>query len=359
MTSIPAAPADIRSEWLSKVLSSDGASVVINRAEVTPVGTGQTGATYRVAVSYDERPAGMPDTFVVKLPSEDPAVRERVSLGYRAEHAFYTLAADTLAMPMPACYHCEIAREGADFVLVLEDLAPAEQGDQIAGCGPKEARLAVEALAGLHGPRWCDPDWLTFPGVTMPRADADFASGLGDIVRMATDITVDKLGDRISDSDRATLNEATDLTRAWLLLEPDRFCLLHGDYRLDNLLFDPDRTRVAVVDWQTLAVGLPARDLSYFLATSLQPGVRADSERDLVGHYHRALCGHGVSGYDEQQCWLDYRLGMLQVPLITMLGFAFAAATDRGDQMVLTMLERGARAIRDLDTLGVIRSLVS
>ena len=57
----------------------------------------------------------------------------------------------------------------------------------------------------------------------------------------------------------------------WLLAEPDRFSLMHGDYRLDNMLFDPDRTRVTVVDWQTLGVGLPARDLAYFLATSLRP----------------------------------------------------------------------------------------
>ena len=28
---------------------------------------------------------------------------------------------------------------------------------------------------------------------------------------------------------------------AWILAEPERFALLHGDYRLDNLLFDGDR----------------------------------------------------------------------------------------------------------------------
>lgn len=356
MNLLPTAPGDVTAEWLSAVLSTPEVPVAVRDINITPVGTGQTGATYRVEVTY-AAPANLPDTFVVKLPSSDPAVRERVSLGYRAEHAFYTTAADTLNMPMPRCYHCDIARDGADFVLVLEDLAPAVQGDQIDGCGDAEARLAVDALAGLHGPRWCDPAWLTFPGTTMPRADADFAKGLGDIARMATDITVDKLGDRMSADDRGTLNEATDLTTPWLLIEPDRFSLLHGDYRLDNLLFDPARTRVSVVDWQTLAVGLPARDLSYFLATSLQPEARAQSERGLVDAYHSALVEQGVRDYDAAQCWRDYRLGMLQVPLITTLGFAFAAATDRGDQMVLTMLERGCRAIRELDTLGLIRSL--
>ena len=45
---------------------------------------------------------------------------------------------------------------------------------------------------------------------------------------------------------------------------------------------------------------------------------------------------------------------MLQAPLISALGFAFAAATERGDDMVLTMLTRGCRAIRDLGTLELL-----
>jgi hypothetical protein len=129
----------------------------------------------------------LPDTLIVKLPSQDEAVRERVALGYKSEHAFYTEVADTLAMPLPYCYYCEIDRNGADFVMLLADLAPAVQGDQLLGCSVDEARLAAQALAGLHGPRWCDPAWLTFTGATMPRPDADFARGLGDIAVMAAD----------------------------------------------------------------------------------------------------------------------------------------------------------------------------
>lgn len=86
---------------------------------------------------------------------------------------------------------------------------------------------------------------------------------------MSADITLERLGDRMSAEDRETFAAAMGVIAPWLLSEYDRFALLHGDYRLDNLLFDPDRTRVSVVDWQTLGVGLPARDLAYFTATSL------------------------------------------------------------------------------------------
>ena len=131
---------------------------------------------------------------------------------------------------------------------------------------------------------------------------------------------------------------------------------MHGDYRLDNLLFYPDRTRVTVVDWQTVGVGLPTRDLAYFTATSLLPEIRPGVERDLVHRYHTALLGHGVAGYDLETCWHDYRLGVFQAPLLTTLGFAFAASTERGDEMILTMLHRGCRAIRDLDAIELVRS---
>ena len=137
----------------------------------------------------------------------------------------------------------------------------------------------------------------------------------------------------------------------WLLTDPDRFALMHGDYRLDNLLFDPEKRWVSVVDWQTLGVGLPARDLAYFTATSLDSQLRAAIERNLVDDYHQALLGYGVTGYDRETCWRDYRLGVIQAPLISALGFAFAAATDRGDDMVLTMLARGCRAIRELQSI--------
>ena len=235
---IPSSPGEVTSSWLAEVLDTDVLDV-----SVTPVGTGQTGATYRVTPTYSADRCGLPDTFIVKLPSQDEAVRQRVAGGYRCEFAFYTEVADTVAVPLPHCFHCEIDRDGADFVLLLSDLAPAVQGDQIAGCNAVEARLAVEALAGLHGPRWCDPRWLAFTGAMMPKLDADAAKGIGELAIMATDTTIGMLDERITAADRGTLCEAAALVSAWILLEPQRFSILHGDYRIDNLLFDPERSQ--------------------------------------------------------------------------------------------------------------------
>jgi hypothetical protein len=350
MPTIPRGPEDVTAAWLGSVLKAD-----VREVDVTPIGTGQTGATYRVVAVYATDRPDLPNSFAVKLSAQDDTVRDRVALGYRSEVEFYARIADRMAIPVPRSFHQDISEDGADVVLLLADMAPAVQGDQIAGCSPAEARLAVEALAGLHGPSWCDPRWMDLAAIAMPKpGDDDAAKGLGDISRMAADIVIDRLGAKISAEDQETLVAAMSLVTPWLMAEPKRYALMHGDYRLDNMLFDPDRTRIAVVDWQTVGVGLPGRDLAYFTATSLEPEVRAEAERDLVERYHRSLLGYGITGYDAETCWRDYRLGVVQAPLLVALGTAFAAMTERGDEMMLAMLSRGCRAIRELDTLDLI-----
>jgi hypothetical protein len=354
VVAIPRYPGDVTPEWLSAALSERHTPVEVADVDVAPIGTGQTGATYRVGVRYAKDPGDLPASFVIKLPAQDDTVRDRVAIGYRSECAFYGAVADRVRVPTPRCFYCEITEDALDYALLLADQAPAVQGDQIAGCGEQEARLAVLALAGLHGPSWCDPYWLDFPGIAFARPDEAGANGMGEVAKMSAAITVEKLGDRMSPEDRDTFGAAMGLVSRWLLAEYDRFALLHGDYRLDNMLFDPDRTRVSVVDWQTLGVGLPARDLAYFTATSLNSRLRTSIEKGLLADYHRALLGCGVTDYDEETCWRDYRLGVLQAPLISALGFAFAASTERGDDMVLTMLTRSCQAIRDLETLELL-----
>ncbi len=340
-------PSGLTPAWLARVLTTEVAAV-----SVTSIGTGQTGSSYRLDVTYAE-PAQLPGTFVAKLPAADLSVRERVAYGYRAEVDFYQTVAPTLAVPLPACYCSAISADAQSFVLLLADLAPAVQGDQLAGCTPDAALAAVVALAGLHGPRWCDPAWTNLSSTVMPRTDPQSAASMADLARLAADMFLERLGDRMTDINRGTLQAFPNAVARWLMLYPDRYALLHGDYRLDNLMFSPDGS-VTVVDWQTISVGLPARDLAYFLSTSLGPEDRLGHERRLVAAYHHALLQHGVTDYSSDECWRDYRLGMLHSPLIATLGAAFSTTTERGDAMMLVMLDRACTAIRELDTLALI-----
>ena len=51
----------------------------------------------------------------------------------------------------------------------------------------------MRALAGLHGPTWCDPHWQSFEGPGDERHRGDAIRGMGEVAKMAADITVGKL----------------------------------------------------------------------------------------------------------------------------------------------------------------------
>ena len=347
----------IDAAWLTAVLAPRFGTLDVADLAVTPVGTGQMGASYRVRAAFaatsEARNGPVPDSFVVKLPNPDPSSRAMAAGAYRTEVSFYREIASTLPVRTPDCFFAAISDRGEEFVLVLEDLAPAVQGDQLAGCSGPAAIDAVVNLARLHGPRWCDP--TLDHHVWLARPDPEEADVLADVMGTATETFTTRFADRISPQDRATLELVPEIVGDWVVGRAERFALVHGDYRLDNLMFPADGAAgVAALDWQTLSIGLPARDLAYFVGTSLAPDERRASERELVEAYRDELSRLGVSGYSADACFDDYRFGALQGPVIIVLGAAYGTPTPRGDEMFLAMTARACSTIRELDTVGAI-----
>src|SRR6185295_12597558 len=63
---------DINADWLSSALDTDVRSVATEQ-----IGTGQTGAAYRLTIDAD----GVPPTMIAKVAAGDDAARQRVSPG--------------------------------------------------------------------------------------------------------------------------------------------------------------------------------------------------------------------------------------------------------------------------------------
>ena len=111
------------------------------------------------------------------------------------------------------------------------------------------------------------------------------------------------------------------------------------------------------MDFQTLSVGLPGRDLGFLLGTSLGIDDRRAHEREIVTAYHRALLDLGVPAtHTADRCWRDYVLGLLQGPVIGTFGWLYGSRTERGDEMFAVMMRRCCRAIADHDALGAVRA---
>jgi hypothetical protein len=346
--------ADITPRWLSDALSQAGRAVDVATVSAERVGAGQVGATYRLTI--DAASGAAPRHVIAKLAAENPAARGAVSEGYRNEVGFYRDIAPTVDVRAPACSYSAISDDATVFTLLLEDLAPARVGVQVDGCTVPQALAAVRNVAGLHAPRWNDPSLAEYG--FLRRIDAEGAAFTAAILGDAMANFIARFDDRLSPDDVSVLREVAEVTETWLTTRIEPFAVIHGDYRLDNLMFHPDGT-VAAVDWQTASVGPPLRDVAYLLGTSLDTDARRASEAEIVGAYFDVLLASGVAGYDATRCFDDYRIGQFQGPFITVLGCEYATAvrTPQADDMFHAMATRSCAAIRDLRSFDALRGV--
>ena len=77
------------------------------------------------------------------------------------------------------------------------------------------------------------------------------------------------------------------------LPEQSRTSIVHGDYRIDNVVFDGDGTLTAVLDWELATLGDPLADFSYLAMQWMMP---ADGGAGLAGLDLAAL---GIPTLDE------------------------------------------------------------
>jgi Phosphotransferase enzyme family len=349
---IPESAAALTPVWLTAALGRSGGfeRAPVIEVDTEPVGTGQMCDSVRLRLGY-AGPTDGPATLVAKLPAADPTSRATAKAlrSYETEVRFYQELAPSLPVRSAACHYADIDVESAAFVLLLEDLAPARPGDQLAGCTPDQAAIAVAELVRLHAPRWGDPslagiEWLhrdpevsrAFLGQLLPGLHEGFRlrydGQLGDDVTAACDLLFGHL-------DAYLIPSATPRT------------VIHGDYRLDNLLFGADGggPPVAVVDWQTAAHGPGLSDVAYFIGAGLKSEDRVAHEDALVRDYHERLLAAGVEGYTWDDCWEDYRRGTGGGIVMAVAASMLVERTERGDEMFLTMARRHAEHFLDLD----------
>jgi Ecdysteroid kinase-like family len=337
-------------EWLSVVLGGEVAAVTATR-----IGDGLVGMNLRLSITPADAAGGLPGRLVVKLPSPDPLSRMTgIALrNYEREVFFYRDLAHTVDIRVAACHRAEWTAATGDFVIVLEDLAPAGQGDQLTGCTLDQARTAVLELSKLHGPRWNDPtlhdlEWLSrragddtarlveFWAMFMPGFMTTYAKYLH---AEAVDL-IERFGPRLG---------------VWVEGRDTLLTVTHGDYRLDNLMFATDAGGypVAAVDWQTPGHGPALGDVSYFMGAGLLPPQRREVERALVDEYGSALAAYGVDVASDWM-WHQYRREAFGGVIMAVLASQIVGASERSEAMFAAMATRHCQHALDLDALSLL-----
>jgi hypothetical protein len=339
-------PDDLSASWLTDTTGAPVADFTAER-----IGTGQMSECYRVQLTYAGGGSG-PESVVLKVAATDPVSRQTgLALGlYEREVRFYRDIAPRLGGPIAPCLHAAIDTSTGVFDLLLGDAGPAVVGDEIAGATTEQAELGVVELGRLHGPLLGDPSladapWLNRESPLSQSMITPLYAGF-----------IDRYADRIAPEHRLVCERMVGAFDGYLAQEAGgRFHgLVHGDYRLDNMLFGTagaDRA-LTVVDWQTVSWGPAMTDLSYFVGGSLQTEARRAGYDALLGAYHEAL-GPGVPlTLDDVREGVrrDSFFGVMMAIVSPML----VERTERGDRMFMTMLARHCDHVLDTDALATL-----
>jgi aminoglycoside phosphotransferase (APT) family kinase protein len=150
------------------------------------------------------------------------------------------------------------------------------------------------------------------------------ALGLGDFGRPGSYVArqISRWGKQYKASETETI-EAMDKLLEWLpahLPSSDETVLVHGDYRLDNMIFYTDRPEVqAIIDWEISTLGDPLAELSYLCMLWRTPmdwgGLQGHdlgdlglpTEQEMVAYYCR-LAGRAVPDPKVWEFYMAYNL---------------------------------------------------
>ncbi len=340
---IPQTAVELTAQWFTEILAAPrSASVTWVDTEPVGEGVGFVGELFRCKLRWDSDHPDLVQSVVVKVPSTVAANRGvgEGLLAYEREIAVYRDLTDGLGLPMPTHIYSELEPNPAPwlarvfeilldrlplsgvnwmikksldlpdsllrrYVLVMEDIDDARPAAQFDGGTLDDAIEALELLAKFHAANWMNESLLNREPLvwSVARTPKVFQASY---LRNRDDF-VERFGELLGPAMVARLDAInTVVPELGARLAEPPWTVLHGDYRLDNLLFRPGG-EIVVLDYQLLSHGRAGWDVAYFITTALDPTHRADEQR-LLRAYHDALVGDGIGDYSYEDLLADTNL---------------------------------------------------
>lgn len=342
MTPTPQSISDISLEWLSEVL---GAQLDAIDVAVLGAGEGFMGQLARVQLSSSDPSA--PASVIVKLPTADPGAQliGEMMRVWEREHLFYRDVAPQMSIRVPTA----LVNIVDPPCLVLEDLAPAVQGDHVAGATLDQAQRAIDAIAAHHARWFQHPLLASFDW--MPDLHDPAILALAPTFKIGWPLFLQRFGHELAPRCLRWCEQFVEIIPEWIAGHfDDPVTMTHGDFRLDNLFFLDDGS-VAVIDWQLCMRAPGQADLVYFCANNLTLEMRRAHEDALIQRYVAGLHDGGVP---IDAVTLDgVRRGYLEGLLFYAVSFGASLLTinpanQRGVALFDALVRRTFAAVDDL-----------
>jgi hypothetical protein len=347
-------PERVTPVWMTEALQSRGVDATVANLRMESVGTGQLSEARRFHLEYrGTPPPDAPRSVVGKFPSTDKVA---VTTGkdmklYWAEVMFYRELAERARIRTPLAYVAEIS-ETHDFVLLFEDLAPAQVGDQMRGFTVDEARRALAEASKLHASFWNDEELARQEWLSIPQG----AQGL-----YTTELIESSWAYFQKTYEGALAPEVFDVCAKyvrnhayWNRPRPLPKCFSHNDFRPDNMLVPSDGGRVALVDWQTSSYLGTGMDVAYFLGAIFDRETRRANERALLEQYHADLVAYGVRDYSFDHLMDNYRHYSFAQLAVAIAATVIVKRTERGDRLFMHMITGAAQQALDNHALDLL-----
>ncbi|KAK2859544.1 hypothetical protein Q5P01_004164 [Channa striata] len=209
-------------------------------------------------------------TFLIQAPSNSYVLRKKppgellpgahqVGREYRVQKALFSAG---FPVPRPLLHCTDVEVIGTEFYLMEHVKGRIFRDLRLPGVSPAERTAlyvaAVEVLAKLHS---LDLASLNLEG---------YGRGAGYCKRQVSTWT--KQYKAAAHRDIPAMNQLSEWLMKNLPANDNEVTLVHGDFRLDNLIFHPTEARViAVLDWELSTTGQPLADLAYFLMPHYWP----------------------------------------------------------------------------------------
>lgn len=361
----PLRPNDITNEWLTVALQSgghlsSGASVTGMQRRPVGEGVGMLGLIEVVTPTYSGGAGKAPKSVVVKYPTENEAnlVVATTFNVYQREVLFCQRVAPKAGMRVPKVYFSAFNGE-TSFIIVMEDLSEYTMGDQVEGCSIARAEVAVRELGMLHASFWekVDTPEFEFLPYHFPGIHSDAMLGGA---RAGWDNMVSIFGDLISDeikSNKDRLLDTVPKMQQWLVQHP--YTLIHGDFRMDNLMFGTkaEHSALAAIDFQGALRCKGIQDVAYLLSHNMDVKECRAHEQRLVELWRSTLEANGVKGYTTEQAWDDYKRAVLYLWVyVAVIAGTLDPSNERGKAFMSAMVSRSSAAIRDLNLISLLDS---
>lgn len=338
--------------WAQNIINQKASNITVKQVKIRSV---DIGTTTRVRLFVDHNGTNeIPRRWFVKIPPLKWRVRLITALPrlLQTEIKFYNgialLTPTTTPTVLSATNHFA---KGSTLVLndlTEHDAIPGQPNDIIS---ISQAFLVIEQLAILHAKFWNKThknkkyQWLSGP---IRQLEDHLGTVLAvPLMKCGLKKSIHLIPPTLHSS---ALHYARHRRDAMNFLFQGTQTIIHHDCHPGNLFWI--NSKPGLLDWQMVRAGEGISDISYFIATCLDPEIRRSNENRLIKHYIKILTANGIKKINFEQMKKRYRAHLVYPFEAMIVTLAIGGMMDLDDN--LKLIERTALAVIDNDAFATL-----